>query len=545
MSNEKTVPVATYLFTRLHQLGIRSIHGVPGDFNLVALDYIPKAGLNWVGNCNELNAAYAADGYARIKGISAIVTTFGVGELSALAGIGGAYSEHVPVIHIVGYPSTTAQKSGALLHHTLGNGDFTVFTQMSKHISETVALLNDVHTAGKEIDRALKTCYQSSRPVYITLPTDVVEKEIPVESLNTPLDLAFDPNDPEVEADVIDTIIQELYAAKKAVILVDACAVRHRALDEVHELMNKSLLPAFVTPMSKGAIDETNPRFGGVYVGSLTRPDIKDAVESSDLIISVGALKSGGFTYHTSAKHTVELHSSQVKIGYAVYPNMKMKLVLRKLIDTLDFKKLQHGSETSKSEPPLISNDKEADAEKSDSEVITHAWLWPRVGQWLKANDVVIAETIGYAVGATQGAALAAHELDPSRRVILFEGDGSLQLTAQEIATMIRHKLKPIIFILNNEGYTIERLIHGEDAVYNDIASWKHTQLLETFGAKEGEYKNFVAKTRSELDTLFDNNQEFSSAPYIQVVELFIPKMDAPKRLQVTAQQTAQRNAHS
>ncbi|KAG8983377.1 Pyruvate decarboxylase 1 [Tulasnella sp. JGI-2019a] len=573
MSTEKTVPIVKYLFTRLHQLGIRSVHGVPGDFNLVALDYLPESDLRWVGNCNELNAGYAADGYARIKGISALITTFGVGELSAIAAVAGAYSEHVPIVHIVGVPSTKSQKSGALLHHTLGNGDFTVFGQMSQHISETVALLKEAASAGKEIDRALKACYMSAKPVYITLPTDLVTQGISAEPLNTPIDLTLEPNDPEVEGDVLETITQELYAAKKAIILVDACAVRHRVMDEVHEFMDKSLLPAFATPMSKSAIDETNPRFGGVYVGSVSRPEVKEAVESSDLIISVGALKSdfnsGGFSYHTSTKRTIEMHSSHIKIGYSLYPGMKMKFILRKLIDTLDFHKLQHGSETSKTEPPKISNDAEAEQAKADTEVISHAWFWPRVGQWLKRNDVVVTETgtsnfgiletrfpegvtaisqvlwgsIGYSVGAAQGAALAAHETDPSRRVILFVGDGSLQLTAQEIATMMRHKLKPIIFVINNDGYTIERLIHGVDAVYNDITSWKHTHLLETLGGKEGEYKNFVVKTRSEVDKLFEQDKEFSSAPYIQLVEIFMPKLDAPRSLQVTAKVTAERNA--
>lgn len=135
------IDVAEYLFTRLHQIGVRSIHGVPGDYNLVALDYIPKVGLKWVGNVNELNAGqyprtasstpltppgYASDGYARVKGISAMVTTFGVGELSAINAVAGSYSEHVPVVHIVGVPSTASQKDGMLLHHTLGNGNFNV-----------------------------------------------------------------------------------------------------------------------------------------------------------------------------------------------------------------------------------------------------------------------------------------------------------------------------------------------------------------------------------------------------------------------------------
>jgi len=84
------VDAATYLFTRLKQMGIDSVHGVPGDFNLVALDYLEGCGLKWVGNCNELNAGYAADGYARIKGISAVITTFGVGELSLPNAIAGS-----------------------------------------------------------------------------------------------------------------------------------------------------------------------------------------------------------------------------------------------------------------------------------------------------------------------------------------------------------------------------------------------------------------------------------------------------------------------
>lgn len=96
----QTIKIAEYLFTRLHQLGLRSVHGVPGDYNLTLLDYVEPSGLHWVGNCNELNAGYAADGYARIKGIGAIITTFGVGELSAINAIAGAYCERVPLVRL-------------------------------------------------------------------------------------------------------------------------------------------------------------------------------------------------------------------------------------------------------------------------------------------------------------------------------------------------------------------------------------------------------------------------------------------------------------
>lgn len=95
---EKSVPLAQYLFTRLRQLGVGHVHGVPGDYFLRALDLLPPSGLRWIGNCNELNAGYAADGYAKIKGISALMTTYGVGELSALNAVAGSYAEYAPVV---------------------------------------------------------------------------------------------------------------------------------------------------------------------------------------------------------------------------------------------------------------------------------------------------------------------------------------------------------------------------------------------------------------------------------------------------------------
>lgn len=128
----------------------------------------------------------------------------------------------------------------------------------------------------------------------------------------------------------------------------------------------------------------------------------------------------------------------------------------------------------------------------------------------------VLFGSIGYSVGAAQGAALAVKELDTPRRIILFVGDGSLQLTVQEIATMIRHGLKPIIFVINNSGYTIERMIHGMEEKYNDITPWKHTKLLEVFGGKEGEHKSYQVKTRVELERLLADS-EFSQGNIIQV----------------------------
>lgn len=409
---------------------------------------------------------YAADGYARVNGIAALVTTFGVGELSALNAIAGAYSEYVPIVHIVGQPSTLAQRDGRLLHHTLGNGDFNVFVDMSAGISCTVARLNDPHDAATLIDNAIRECWIRSRPVYIALPMDIVQKKVEGERLKTPIDLTRPPNDPEKEEYVVGVILKYLHQAKNPIILVDACAIRHHVLDEVNDLIETSGLPTFVAPMGKGAVDETHRNFGGVYAGDGSNQGVREVVESSDLILSIGAIKSdfntAGFTYRIGQLHTIDFHSTYVRVRYSEYPDINMKGVLRKVIQRMEKLNTRPIPKITNAIPPI--------EQTSTDTTITHAWLWPTVGQWLRENDIVITETgtanfgiwetrfpkgvtalsqvlwgsIGYSVGACQGAALAAKERN-NRRTILFVGDGSFQFTVQEMSTILRKGLKPIV----------------------------------------------------------------------------------------------------
>lgn len=560
---KKPVDVAEYLFRRLHEVGVRSVHGVPGDFNLVALDYLPGANLKWVGSVNELNAAYAADGYARVNKIAALITTFGVGELSAINGVAGSFSERIPVVHIVGTPSTISQRDGMLLHHTLGNGNFNVFSNMSSEISVAVAKLNNPSEIAGQIDHALRECWIKSRPIYISLPTDMVQAKIEGARLDTPIDLSELPNDPEAEDYVVDVVMKSLRAAKKPIILVDACAVRYRILEEVHDLVEKTRLPVFVTPMGKGAINEDHPSYGGVYAGDGSHPaQVKEIVESSDLVLAIGSLKSdfntAGFSYRTSQLKTIDFHSDHCVVRYSTYPGVKMKGVLRKIVEQVDPKQL------SALPSPTVLNEM---PEKDTSATITQAWLWPRVGEFLKKNDIVVTETgtanfgiwdtkfpagvtalsqvlwgsIGWSVGACQGAALAAKDMKNDRRTILFVGDGSFQLTAQEVSTMIRHQLKPIIFVICNDGFTIERYIHGMEASYNDINNWDYKSLVDTFGGSKT-CKKFVVKTKDEANSLF-SDVSFNAAETLQFVELYMPKEDAPRALVKTAAASAKVNA--
>ncbi|OIW26788.1 pyruvate decarboxylase [Coniochaeta ligniaria NRRL 30616] len=561
---KKPVDVTEYLFARLSQIGVKSVHGVPGDYNLVALDYLPKAGLKWVGSVNELNAAYAADGYARVKGIGALITTFGVGELSAINGMAGAYSEQIPVVHIVGCPSTVSQRNGMLLHHTLGNGDFNVFANMNAEISCALEKLNRPSEIADQIDHALRECWLRSRPVYLMLPTDMVQQKIEGERLNTPIDLSPPKNDEDRENYVVDVVLRYLHQAKNPVILVDACAIRHRVLDEVRDLVDKTKLPVFVTPMGKGAVDETHPCYGGVYAGSGSLPEVTERVDAADLIITIGALKSdfntAGFSYRTSQLNSIDFHSTHCVVRYSEYPGVAMKGVLRKVIEQLDPKRMEAAPG-----PKVLNEVKE---NRDESPTITQAWFWPRIGEYLQENDIVVTETgtanfgiwatkfptgvtalsqvlwgsIGWALGAAQGACLATQDIGDNRRTILFEGDGSLTLTVQEISTMVRHRARITIFCICNEGYTIERFIHGMDAEYNDIAEWKWKDLPFVFGATEKEARSFQIKTKDQLESLL-KDKDFNSWGGLQFVELYMPKKDAPRALLLTAEASAKNNA--
>ncbi|KAK5121281.1 hypothetical protein LTR85_005447 [Meristemomyces frigidus] len=537
-----------------------AVHGVPGDYNLVALDYIEPAGLYSVGNVNELNAGYAADGYARVKDISALVTTFGVGELSALNAIAGAYSEYVPIVHIVGTPATSSQEQGALLHHTLGNGNFNTFSDMARSLHCTLVSLTDPLDIASQIDHAIRECYVQSRPVYITLPQDMVQQKIEGERLQTPIDLSFPQNDEEKEDHVVDVVLSSLKAAQRAIILVDACAIRHRALAETYDLVRQSGLPTFVAPMGKSAVDETLPIYCGVYAGDGSVPAVRERVENADLVLTIGAIKSdfntAGFTYHVSQLNKIDFHSRYIRVKYAEYPGVRTNGVLRKIVERMDKKSLsiQPG--------PNPHNDPSHDSDgKYGADTITHAWFWPTLGHLLRENDIEITETgtsnfgiwetrfpakvtlvsqvlwgsIGYATAACQGAASAAKDMEgDSRRTILFAGDGSFQLTCQEVSTMLRNGLNPIIFVICNAGFTIERSIHGENAEYNNIQLWRYKDLVPAFGAREGQYKLYTVKTKNDVQALFKNEQ-FAEAKCLRFVEMYMPKEDMPVGLKVTA----------
>jgi indolepyruvate decarboxylase len=533
--------VGDFLLRRLRELGISHLFGVAGDFNLEFLEQLAETpDMHWVGCCNELDAAYAADGHARTRGLGALVTTYGVGELSALCGVAGAYSEHVPVVSIAGAPPLADIEQHALLHHTAGDGDYQNMLACAAQFSTAHARLSP-QNAVTEIDRCLTACVREKRPVHLQLPSDVAGVKVRVPKKPLVVDFVSDRDALarfEIAAkDVLDK-------SSSVALLIDGDVVRYGLADHVIRAADRLDCGIAVMGTAKGVIDEDHARYLGTYTGAYSQPEVREAVESADCLINVAVRladsTTGSFSHKLQNRNTIELEAWRARVkGEDVYG-----LFLGDALDRL--------SRNSASRAPL----NKVGASTEDSQrptpsggLLAQEWFWRRIGDFLRPGDVVAAEngtslsgmlgvrlpanvrfiaqalwgSIGYTLPATFGSLIGA----PNRRHLLFIGDGSFQLTAQELSSILRYRLKPIIFLINNDGYTIERLILGEKRSYNDIQPWHYAELGKVFTGNAAFTSHKVA-TQSELESALQHAEHTDSCCFIEVV---MERMDAPASL--------------
>lgn len=544
--------VGDYLLARLADIGVRELFGVPGDYNLAFLDHvIGHRSIRWVGTAGELGAAYAADGYARINGAGALLTTYGVGELSAINGIAGACAEHLPVIHVVGAPSTSAQRAGAVLHHTLGDGDYGHFLAAHAEVTAAQAYLS-AGNAAAEIDRVISTCLRERKPGYLVLPTDVAAS--PLDLPDGPLEISG----PDFSARVLEEFTaaaRELLAGAGSVaLLADFLADRHGARGELTELIAAGELPHATLSLGKSAVDESDPRFLGVYAGGASDERVRAGVEDSGALISAGVVFSdnttAGFSQRIDAERTVDVQPFAARVGqrrFAPLPMRDALAALTRLVREL-------GPWPGRPQPM-------ATAEPAGDGVLQQVDLWREVERFLRPDDIVVAEQgtsffgaqnvrlpagatfIGQplwgSIGYTLPAALGAQTAAPQRRTVLLIGDGAALMTAQEIGTMLRDGLKPIIVLINNDGYTVERAIHGPEERYNDIPRWNWSKVPEAMGARDDALV-LRAETPAQLAEAL---QRAAGSDRLVLLEAVLPAMDTPEALTAVSRSIAKANA--
>lgn len=538
--------IGRYLLERLKEIGINHVIGVPGDFNLRFLEQIEEEDdIEFVGTCNELNAAYAVDAYARQSGCGALLTTYGVGELSALCGVAGAYAEQVPFIAITGAPPLFAMEQGLALHHSLADGNFDNMMQSYKPFTAAQTRITP-QNAANEIDRVLSIAITEKRPVYLQLPSDI--SHIEIEANSGKIALRKNNNFANLEQ-ALEQILVLWQKATRPAILIDKAAHRLGLQAILDKIIIKGDIAFASLLTSKSILNEAHPKFAGMYNGAASQPAPKQRVEEADFLLAIDPVfievNSGSFS-HNLPENTIIIANHCVKIGEKIYDNVEARDILLAFLSRIDHHQ------------PQKINDHHHSFAIKPQEKLTQARLWSQIAQILTSGDTVIAESgtssiglngqkfngdihymttpiwgaIGYTLPATLGSCLA----NPNSRHFLFIGDGSFQMTAQELSTLIREDCKPIIFLLNNKGYTIERYIWGMEDKYNDVANWDYAALPAVFGQKD---KCFIArvKTEGELQQAYE---DACLSGKLAFIEMALDPFDAPDSLKAFGPMTAQ-----
>lgn len=549
--------VAEYVIDRLAELGIDCAFGVPGDFSFPFDDAIDANDrVQWVVCANELNAAYAADGYARIKGAAILSTTYGVGELSALNGVMGSKAHRLPVFHIVGAPSTRVQRQGLLTHHTLGDGVFNNFAGLSAAATCVVANLTPENTIA-EMERVIKEAFHHSAPAYITVPMDLGLMPVigqPPEHLVTRASCQQEISvQGELDA-AVTCILEKLACAETAVALPTAFLATRDLQGLCESFLSKVDMPFATTPMDKGVLPESHDNYLGLYAGAGSVPEaLKSWVEHADVVLDIGGVVFLDFntTLWTSTideDRIITIGDHYVRVGKRIFTGISMGDVLREL----NAKAVPH-----RFKKPTLGYPEHALVGDPEAPVTSDAF-YPRLQRLLKPGDVLVGETgtcllhlnklrlpagvgfqnqtlwgsIGWATPAALGTSLA----NPSGRTVLVTGDGAHQLTANEIGTMGRYGVKPIIFVLNNGIYGVEDVLSELGHVYDDLAAWKFHLLPQAMGCKH--WFTAKASTIGALDAAMKQAESFDGACYIEVMIPASESQPLPEQVRQSLYQT-------
>jgi len=516
-ANTKAYTVGSYLAERLSQIGLKHHFAVAGDYNLALLDQLlSNKSMEQVYCSNELNCGFSAEGYARAHGAAAAVVTFSVGAISAFNAIGGAYAENLPVILISGAPNTNDLGSEHLLHHTLGTHDFSYQLEIAKKITCAAVSITSASDAPALIDHAIRTALLEKKPAYIEIACNISSALCaapgPISAVVTE-----NPSDQQTLDAAVEAAAAFLRGKQKPVILIGSklrAAGAEKAAIDFAEAVGCSVT---VMAAAKSFFPEDHPQFTGIYWGEISAPGAREIVDWSDAVVCLGTIFNDystiGWTAMPSGAGVLTADTNRVRFDGHDFSRIHLRDFLAALArkvekrgaTMVEYERIRSGRRPEKPAArdaklvraeivgqirPLVTSDTTIIAETGDSWFNGMQLSLPRGARFEVEMQW---GHIGWSVPATLGYALGA----PGRRIISLIGDGSFQLTAQEVAQMIRLKVPAIIFLINNHGYTIEVEIH--DGPYNNIKNWDYAGLIKAFNAGDGHGRGLRATTGGEL----------------------------------------------
>lgn len=588
--------VAGYLAQRLRELGIGHVFGVPGNHLGPFLDALHEhGGPTWVGTPTEVGAGYAADAYARVRGgprIGAAACTYSVGAFTLLNPIGGAYVEYVPIIAINASPTyeqwLNYQAIGLLTSHMSQRRESNL--EAYRQVTVDAQVISNPGLAPVQIDSAIVACLSERRPVYLEVMEDLWDapcdepqgvlraRQRPFTARNrTMVDKAV--TDAVALVERLGTPI--LWAGEE----ID----RFDLADAFRGLVEATGIPFCTTIGGKAVVSEDHEAFVGVYNGKASTKVVYEIFKNvAKVRIGVGSWstsKNLGGEQSIGSDWIVAAREG-VSVGASYYPDVRLSEFIRALRDRLverfghghfaaDYFALGHRAR------PEVPESREAHRavlrSTSDEGPVTYDTLFRGVNAFLEAapnrftvvsdagfallgsmnvhiceQDGYLAQnswlSIGYSVGATTGVALAR----PTRRPLVFVGDGSFQETVQELSTHVRLGLRPVIFVLDNEGfYGIEQMLvapgyyrepptQPED-YYNVLHRWRYSALPEVFGTERTPMSGVDVRTLDDLsrvlNDLLHDTEPGAGGPV--VVHVHLSRRDYPEAIGYLVQAAA------
>ncbi len=502
-----TLTVGKYLIDRLYAAGVRHVFGIPGDYVLAFYDLLHHSKLHLVNTCDEQGAGFAADAYARVRGLGVVCVTYCVGGLKVANTTAEAFAEKSPVVVISGAPGMKERAKNPLLHHKVR--DFDTQKKVFEQLTVAATVLNDPQTAFQEVDRVLHAARRFKRPVYIELPRDIVgmaglahhqPREVP------------EPSDPRALRAALAEAASMIGHARRPVILADVEVHRFGLQNVLLALAERTNIPVAATLLGKSVLGEQHSFYLGVYEGAMGREDVRRYVESSDCVIMLGAFMTdinlGVFTARLDPARCIYATSEKLSIGYHSYEDVRFQDFMRGL-SRLRLRRRGRGSW------PRVPR-RLAPMPAARARPLTVKRLFERLNAHLTADTVVVSDvgdalfgaadlfihqrteflgpayytSMGFGVPAGIGVQLA----NPRVRPLVLVGDGAFQMTGLELATAVRYRLNPIVVVLNNGGYGTERQL--QDGPYNDVLPWRYHRLPDLLGGGRA----VVVRTERELE---------------------------------------------
>jgi TPP-dependent 2-oxoacid decarboxylase len=507
MEQRQEQTVGDVLIDALLARGVRHVCGVPGDSMLDFLgqlerhksDEVARGGtryLDYVNFCDEQGAGFAADAYARVRGLGVLCVTWGVGGLKVANPVGGAYAEESPVLVVSGAPKTTARGQDALLHHKVRA--FDTQQRVFAELTAGTLVIEEPRTAAEKIAAALDLAVSARRPVYLEIPADLFAQPCPPLDPAAPSEAADTAtSDPAALRAAVDAALALMLNPRTASPVVLAGVEIHRLglQDALKELIDRTNLPVAANMLGKSVIDERHPGYVGTYWGRLSRDDVRRRVEESDCVLQLGVwwtdFERGFAPPPLDPERSIQAERDRVKIGHATYENVGLGDFLREFSRRLPW-----------SLPPPEPQELPAWIPTPDRRV-TVARLYEALNVFLTDDTLVVSDvgdclfaardlrthrsteflspayylSMGFAVPASIGAQLALRAAGREVRPLVLVGDGAFQMTGIELATALRFGCNPIVVLLDNDGYTTERYL--VDGSFNDLLRWDYSRLSD------------------------------------------------------------------